>query len=284
MPEMPDNTNMNNRLCFTLLENSPTFVVILDENKSIYWINQSFCDYVGLERGQVIGRSQTQMKEPCMQDIAGLKHRVQLFAGILDKWLELQDVMKIRESTEDGSDGQELTVCYYTDVTALIETEKQLLQLENTLSHKMSHDPVTGMLSHHSMFQTLSSEVSRSRRYNNPLSLILMNINYHSDASAEQDSPEQKEQVRLMISQLLKDQMRWADIVGHLDGYDFVLLLPETVYESAEVLVKKLKQRLQSLAVDKIDISYGISQWQKGDDVRLFITRAADNISSESIR
>ncbi len=69
----------------------------------------------------------------------------------------------------------------------------------------------------------------------------------------------------------------------HLDGYDFVLLFPETVYESAEVLVNKLKEHLQSVAADKIDISYGISQWQKGDDVRLFINRAADNISPESV-
>lgn len=54
------------------------------------------------------------------------------------------------------------------------------------------------------MFQTLSSEVSRSRRYNNPLSLVL-NIHYHGDS---ENSQEQQEQVRLMISQLLKEQMR----------------------------------------------------------------------------
>ncbi len=271
-------SNMNSSLCHTLLENNTSFIIILDQNKSIYWLNQSFCDYLGLEREQLTGQSQEQLKEPCLKDILAANQRVQLFAGILDKWLELQDVMMIKEPMTDGSEGQELKVCFYNDISSLVETEKQLLQLENTLSHKMSHDPVTGMLSHHSMFQTLSSEVSRSRRYNNPLSLILMNINYHTDASQEQ-----QEQMRLMISQLLKDQMRWADIVGHLDGYDFVLLLPETVYASAEVLVRKLNKRLQSIASDKIDISYGISQWQKGDDVRLFITRAVDNMSSEPV-
>ncbi len=53
-----------------------------------------------------------------------------------------------KEPVNEGStEEQELTVCYYNDVSALIEAEKQLLQLENTLSHKMSYDPVTGMLS-----------------------------------------------------------------------------------------------------------------------------------------
>ncbi len=44
-----------------------------------------------------------------------------------------------KEPVNEGStEEQELTVCYYNDVSALIEAEKQLLQLENTLSHKMS--------------------------------------------------------------------------------------------------------------------------------------------------
>ncbi|WP_198262829.1 GGDEF domain-containing protein [sulfur-oxidizing endosymbiont of Gigantopelta aegis] len=120
-----------------------------------------------------------------------------------------------------GEEAQELTVCYYADVSKKIQIEKQLLQLESTLSHKMSHDPVTGMLNHHSMFQTLNSEVSRSRRYDNPLSLVLMKVDFQSESNMTE---EKREQMRLVISQLLKDQMRWADIVGHLDDFDFVFI------------------------------------------------------------
>ena len=265
---------MNSSLCLNLLENNPSFIIIFAQEQSIYWINQSFCDFLGVERERVIGQSAAEAKEPCLKQVLNGEVRIELFAGLLDKWIDLQDVMKIKGSLAGEEGEQELTVCYYADASNKIQTEKQLAQLESTLVHKMSHDPVTGMLNELSMIQTLNLEVSRSRRYNNPLSLILMNVDYQTHAVA----PEEKEQIRLMISQLLKDQMRWADIVGHLENIDFVLLLPETDAESAKILVQKLKNNINNAAPDTIDISYGISQWSKGDDVQLFLEYAAKDL------
>ena len=283
-------SNINSPFCFYLLENSPSFIIIIDENQRIYWLNQSFCDFLGLERENLIGLSAGDMKEPCLKQVLNTSARVEVFAGILDKWIELQDVMML-SGEQFEQQKQQLTVCYYADISEKVHAEKQLLQLESTLTHKMSHDAVTGMLNHYSMFQTLNVEVSRSRRYNNPLSVVLMNVGYLSgsdsvaeDALAGESMTQEKvEQMRLMISQLLKDQMRWADIVGHLKGFDFVLLLPETVYESAEILVKKLNSSLKNVAQDVKHISYGLSQWQKGDDVEMFLQRAVAELNSETV-
>lgn len=278
-------SNINSPFCFYLLENSPSFIIIIDENQRIYWLNQAFCDFLGLERENLIGLSAGDMKEPCLKQVLNAAARVEVFAGILDKWIALQDVMLLNgEQFEQKK--QQLTVCYYADISEKVHAEKQLLQLESTLTHKMSHDAVTGMLNHYSMFQTLNLEVSRSRRYNNPLSVVLMNVEYlsESDLAVQDDATQEKvEQMRLMISQLLKDQMRWADIVGHLKDFDFVLLLPETVYESAEILIKKLNGSLQNIARDVKHISYGLSEWQKGDDVEMFLQRAVAELNSESV-
>ncbi|MCU7799718.1 MAG: diguanylate cyclase [gamma proteobacterium symbiont of Lucinoma myriamae] len=226
-----------------------------------------------MERQQLIGQTTDNTQESCIKQILNGSARVELFSGTLDKWIELHDVMMLDGHNLDHPDKQ-FTVHYYNDVTTLVQTEKHLLQLETTISHKMTHDSVTGM------FQTLSSEVSRSRRYNNPLSIVLMTVDYQSCSAAMEQ--ENIEQLRLMISQLLKDQIRWADIVGHLNEFDFVLLLPETVYESAEVLIRKINDRLCNMTIDTQHISYGISQWQKGDDVNMFLNRAANNIAPQA--
>ncbi|WP_198262828.1 hypothetical protein [sulfur-oxidizing endosymbiont of Gigantopelta aegis] len=47
-------------------------------------------------------------------------------------------------------------------------------------------------------------------------------------------------------------------------------LLPETVYESAEILINKLNESLKNANIDTNRIQYGLSQWQKGDDVNMF--------------
>ncbi len=274
-------SNINSPLCLNLLENSPSFIIVTDDQQHVYWVNQSFCDFLGMERDQLLGVAFSDIKEPCLKQVLEAAPRVEVFAGILDKWIELQDVMRLN-GEQFGEENKELTVLYYADASKAIEIERQLLQLESTLSHKMSHDPVTGMLNHHSMFQTLNSEVSRSRRYDNPLSVVLMTVDYEADNKAL--APEEMEQIRLVISQLLKDQMRWADIVGHLNGFDFVLLLPETVYESAEVLVKKLNTSLKNASIDVSKINYGLSQWQRGDDVKMFVERAVKELDSETVK
>ncbi|MCN4144808.1 MAG: diguanylate cyclase [Thiohalomonas sp.] len=255
------------------------FVVVFDQNQSIFWINQSFCDFLGMERQQLIGRTADNRQEPCIKQILNSSARIEIFSGILNKWIELHDVMMLDGNELDHPE-QKFTVQYYNDVSTLVQTEKHLLQLETTISHKMSHDSVTGMLSQHSMFQTLNSEVSRSRRYNNPLSIVLMTIDYQACSAAMEQ--ENIEQFRLMVSQLLKDQIRWADIVGHLNEFDFVLLLPETVYESAEVLIRKINDRLRNITIDAQHIFYGISQWQKGDDVNMFLNRAASEMAPQT--
>ncbi|MCU7940541.1 MAG: diguanylate cyclase [gamma proteobacterium symbiont of Bathyaustriella thionipta] len=272
-------SDINTLLCIKLLENSTSFVILLDQNQTIFWINQSFCHFLKMERKNLIGLSEDTVNEDCLKQIISKTIRVNLTSGMFNKWIELGDVMTINGS-ELGYPEQKFTVHYYNDVSKLAAAEKQHQQLENTLVHKLTHDSVTSMLNHQNMVQTLNSEVSRSRRYNNPLSMILMTIDYQS--CSDSMAQEKIEQIRLMISQLLKDQMRWADIVGHLNEFDFVLLLPETVYESAEVLIKKINERIQNAALDSRHISYGISQWQKGDDVKLFLDRAAKQLSSQS--
>ncbi len=269
-------TDIHSSLCLILLENSPSFIVMINEQKRICWLNQSFCDFLGLERDRLIGLGGDDVKEPCLKQVLNASNRVEIFSGILNKWIELQDVISFNGQQFNLED-QDLTVCYYTDASKKVLAEKQLIQLESTLSHKVSHDAVTGMLNHRSLLQTLSSEVSRSRRYNNPLSLVLMNVGYDS----ENRSAESQEQVRLMISQLLKDQIRWADIVGHLNGFEFALLLPETTYESAEVLIGKLNAAIQNITIEPGFMTYGISQWQKGDDVRMFLDKAVTELTTE---
>ena len=60
---------MNASLCFRLLENNPSFVIIIDQNQKVVWLNQSFCDFLGIDRQQAIGKSMEEAKEPCLKQV-----------------------------------------------------------------------------------------------------------------------------------------------------------------------------------------------------------------------
>ena len=81
----------------------------------------------------------------------------------------------------------------------------------------------------------------------------------------------------MQVSYLLKDQTRWADLVGCNHDGEFILILQETTQDSALLLVEKLTAHLKRISEDRgtpIGASYGITQCQKNDDAELILERA----------
>jgi PleD family two-component response regulator len=79
---------------------------------------------------------------------------------------------------------------------------------------------------------------------------------------------------------LLKDQLRWADLIGCTDEQEFMLALPETPETAALQLTHKLKPLLgetssTSLAGMSIWSCFGIAGWRKSDNAPSLLQRAS---------
>ena len=149
-------------------------------------------------------------------------------------------------------------------------------QLRDELQEALAIDLVTGMPNKKALFQSLEPQVSRSRRYDNLLSVVIMHVNH-----LDQLDETQNKDLLIPISQMLNDQVRWADIVGRLNDSDFLLVLPETSADACKNLCENLSQRLDALAIPKglpkgfkISANFGYAEWQKGDDVGLLMLKA----------
>lgn len=103
------------------------------------------------------------------------------------------------------------TVHYITDVGPLHLLMQEREYLKDELREALAVDEITGMPNKVALFQSLEPQISRSRRYNNLLSIIIMRVN-HLDNLDVIDTAN----LLLPISQMLNDQVRWADIVGKL--------------------------------------------------------------------
>ncbi|MCK5481064.1 MAG: diguanylate cyclase, partial [Gammaproteobacteria bacterium] len=126
---------------------------------------------------------------------------------------------------------------------------------------------LTGLLSRNGILVSLEPLVARCRRYSSPLSVIVMSV----------DTGQEIDTVLRRLSFLLKDQTRWADLVGCNNARDFILVLQETTRDSALQLVEKLSARLASMnagTADPILASYGIAQCKKSDDAASLLERA----------
>ncbi|MDH5437226.1 MAG: GGDEF domain-containing protein, partial [Gammaproteobacteria bacterium] len=169
----------------------------------------------------------------------------------------------VQDLPEQSGKGQ---IHYFADISEYIRTK----------------DPVTGLLNQRSLVQGLDPQVSRSRRYNNPLSVVAMHLEGMASMN-DRYGHSTHERVLMAIGQLLKDQMRWADLIAHTEEDEFIFVLPETRKDDATKLVTKVNEHLLKMDVvadngDCIELipRFGVAEWQKGDDVNLLLSRATD--------
>lgn len=148
-------------------------------------------------------------------------------------------------------------------------------------------DPGSGLLDRSTISQMLEVEVSRSRRYANPLSVIVAQVDVRrrdneppdesppeSLGDAPNDPPDDPpDDPIVVLARIFQEQTRWADNIGRWDGATLFMLLPETNSEAVEALSLKLSQQVASVGKG-VQVQFGAASWQRGDDSALLTRRA----------
>ena len=163
-----------------------------------------------------------------------------------------------------------LTLCYLIDITGEQELRDRVRDLTRELELKSQRDEQTGLLNMAGLRQLLEAEVARSRRYNNPLSLIRLEIDGKGGHSTA---------VMRSIAHLLNDRMRWADMIGNIDDRTILFILPETEERTAQELTAKIRDWMSAVPITdgsqavSVACRIGAAAWQKGDDSRTLLGR-----------
>ena len=166
-----------------------------------------------------------------------------------------------------------LTLCYLIDISGEQELRDRVRDLTRELELKTQRDEQTGLLNKAGLRQLLEAEVARSRRYNNPLSLIRLDIDGNSGQDVELVT------VMRSIAHLLNDRMRWADMIGNIDDRTILFILPETEEQTAQVLTGKVREWMSAVPVSErtqpvsVTCRIGAAAWHKGDDSRTLLNR-----------
>jgi len=101
-------------------------------------------------------------------------------------------------------------------------------------------DGLTGLYNHRHFHEQLSVELNRSTRSNNPLSLILIDIDdfkKYNDAFGHLAG----DQILKQIADIFLSVTRKVDIVARYGGEEFAVLLPETGKQEASSLARRIR-------------------------------------------
>jgi GGDEF domain-containing protein len=242
----------------SLLDNCPVALLLTAENGEICGFNPAF--------SALLGDAADTLKDATQPDalVAPL-----LGPGTVVNWIMPDgDERWLAVTSTTVADAPGITARFFTDVTEKLrfKKERDALQLKFR-EQALMDEQLTSLLSHYGIQVSLEPMVSRSRRYNAPLSIITMGVDTSGD---------RLKMLRKIVF-LLSDQTRWADLVGCTDNHDFILVLQETMQDSALVLVDKLAAeitRMNAAAEVPVSACYGVTQCQKNDTATSMLERA----------
>jgi diguanylate cyclase (GGDEF)-like protein len=152
----------------------------------------------------------------------------------------------------------------------------ELEELARSLDHQASTDVLTGAFNRQRFDQELSSQIERSRRYDVPLSLILLDVDHFKSVN-DRLGHLAGDKVLIQIASLTRETVRSGDIHARWGGEEFVVLAPGTERLGACQLAEKLRRTIEGyafLGVGAITCSFGVVQFHPSDTAETLLARA----------
>ncbi len=107
-------------------------------------------------------------------------------------------------------------------------------------------DVLTGLYNHRYFQDNLNSELSRARRYNSSLSLLIFDIDHFKKVNDTYGHPA-GDQVLKEIATAVQKTVRPSDIVARYGGEEFAVLLPETGLKGVKVFAERLRRSVEGV-------------------------------------
>ncbi len=155
----------------------------------------------------------------------------------------------------------------YRDISKRKAIEAERDTLIQKLKHISRTDGLTGLLNRQHIDIRLNEEMERARRYGDPLSLIMFDIDKFKLIN-DTYGHIAGDQILQRTSMIIKDTLRASDIAGRFGGDEFIIILVHTDIEVGMQVAERLRSRVAEENVQINDsqstgysISVGISQF-----------------------
>lgn len=162
----------------------------------------------------------------------------------------------------------------YLDRHAGYARDRELLEIyaaqaaaaiQNSLLYDMATtDSLTGVYVRGFAVQQLQQAIKRSMRRNDPLSLLMIDLDKFKQIN-DTHGHQVGDRALRAVGELLRDGIRETDVVGRYGGDEFMVVLPDTPAAGALIVADRLLHRAASLHVEEegqvvpIQLSVGIA-------------------------
>lgn len=161
--------------------------------------------------------------------------------------------------------------------------QRELKDLNTTLQESSRTDYLTGLSNRREMMERLKAEISRAKRSQLPLTLLMADVDHFKNIN-DAFGHETGDLMLTTIAAVLSTSLRGYDLCSRWGGEEFLILLPETGVEDAVVAGEKLRERISEIKMDReghalgATISLGVADYRQGETLTTLLQRADETM------
>ena len=234
----------------TLIDTTNDVVIITDMTSfeeggpRIVYVNPAFEKLMGYTREEVIGESPRLLHGPntdrqtryrirkAIQN--GKPIRTELLKYSKDgqaRWLDM-NIVPLHDTNGE--------LKHYASIERDLSRYKKM---ERQLANMALFDSLTGALSRAAFLQHAEKEFKRSKRYNRPLSTIMIDIDHFKRINDKYGHAAGDHVLQIFV-EAIEEEIRSTEAIGRIGGEEFALLLPDTTQKAAAQLAERVRQRI----------------------------------------
>ena len=262
-----------------ILDESSDPIYVFDPDGTYRYANKAFADGVGKKPEEIIGKK--------IWDVFPQDEADKSYAAV--KWVFENGMMKVIEVRVPRPDGDRYYIITIKpilaeqfEVTSVICISKDITerkQMEEQLRYLSTHDALTNLYNRN-FFEVELERIQDSRLF--PVSIVMVDLDnlklvndHHGHATGD-------ELIR-KAAQVLKEVFRNEDIIARYGGDEFIVLLPETDEAAAQVVLSRLRAKVNEQQDPLFSLSIGSSAGEKGRSLSELISIADDQMYQEKI-
>lgn len=180
------------------------------------------------------------------QSLAGVDHEADYRALTRDGgYVWIRDVVHVVR--KDGE--VEALIGFMFDITTRKKTEEELVRLQHELQELSFKDGLTGVANRRMFDSILEVEWANARRNRQPLSMLLLDIDYFKQYNDLYGHIAGDDCLRQVGETLSGAATRARDFVARYGGEEFVVILPETDAAAARIVAERCRSQIAALAI-----------------------------------
>lgn len=271
-----------------ILETTPDFIAMARPDGSMFYINRGGRELTGLQMAKdpLQSNDLTKLQGGCFAHPEWAARRVMKegFPEAIKHGLWQAETALIRADGEEIPVSQIILAHYNEDghtthLSTIMRDISELKRLESQLYYMATHDEQTGLFNRRRFEQCINDEIYRAKRYERGFSLIMFDID-HFKSINDNHGHETGDRVLARLSEVVTSQLRQADVFARWGGEEFMILLPETGLDGAELVAEATRKIIAQTDFRKprhVTVSLGVTQYRQPESIDSLLTRV-DNL------